>query len=186
MALIVQQPSHLTLQEYLEYDERSDEFNEFVNGVIYAMTGATPLHNRIAGNIFVALRNQARLPCEVFTHAQKLLVKNDLTENVFLPDVFMTCTESDRTDIFREQPCFIAEVLSPSTERDDRSGKLANYKTIDALETYIVVSQDRRQIEVFERARSWLPRMIEPDEVIAVCGNRARLTAGQIYEEIML
>ncbi|MEO1795205.1 MAG: Uma2 family endonuclease [Pseudomonadota bacterium] len=184
MGPALKQASYPTLQDYLDFEDDQVERHEFVNGVIYAMTGAKPGHNLIVGNIARALGNQVRRPCEVFSQSQKLLVSDDVSEDVFYPDVFMTCFESDRDDIFREHPCVIFEVLSPSTEREDRTGKLARYKTIKALETYVLVAQDMWHIEVFERAKGWRPRILQDGEDIDVCGGKAKVTAEAIYDEI--
>ena len=184
MAQALRQSKYVTLDEYLDFENGEDERYELVNGVIYAMTGSRPSHNSIVVNIASILRGQVRRPCEVFSQSQKLLVKTDLTEDVFYPDVFMTCTESDRTDIFREHPCVIFEVLSPSTERDDRTGKLASYKTIASLETYVLVAQDMWHIEIFERANGWRPRLLGDEETLSVCGGKAQMTGDQIYDEI--
>ncbi len=184
MAQALRPSRYVTLDEYLAFENEEDGRHELVNGVIYAMTGSRPSHNRIISNLVRLLGNQVRLPREVFSNTQKLLVKTDLTEDVFYPDVFMTCTESDRTDIFREHPCVIFEVLSPSTERDDRTGKLASYKTIDALETYVLVAQDMWHIEIFERANGWRPRLLGDDETLSVCGGKAGVNGDQIYDEI--
>jgi len=45
-------------------------------------------------------------------------------------------------------PDLIVEVLSVSTERYDRDGKFEAYKKLPSFETYVLVSQDERRIEV--------------------------------------
>jgi Uma2 family endonuclease len=40
----------------------------------------------------------------------------------------------------------LVEVLSPSTEMDDRGNKWAHYRRIPSLECYVLVSQDERSI----------------------------------------
>ncbi len=45
------------------------------------------------------------------------------------------------------------EVLSPSTERRDRTKKYDSYRTIESLEEYFLVHQDTVRIEVFRRLK---------------------------------
>ena len=51
------------------------------------------------------------------------------------------------------------EVLSDSTEKYDRDFKAANYRRIDSLRTYVLLSQKTHHVEVFERQAdgSWTP-----------------------------
>ena len=52
---------------------------------------------------------------------------------------------------FISYPSLIVEVLSPNTEAFDRGAKFADYRTIDTLREYVLVSGDRRQIECYRR-----------------------------------
>jgi len=45
-----------TAEEYLELEVNSQERHEFVDGDIRLMTGGTPNHNVIAGNLLVVLK----------------------------------------------------------------------------------------------------------------------------------
>lgn len=184
MGQAIRKPAYTELDAYVAFEDAEQTRHELVNGMIYAMTGASPRHNAIAGNVFAHLKNQIRLPCEVFTHVQKLRVRTAHGSDVYYPDVMVTCGESDRDDMFREHPCVIIEVLSPSTERDDRSGKLSVYRTIAALQAYILVAQDMWHIEVFERATGWRPRILAEDETITVCDGKAELTGAAMYDEV--
>lgn len=63
----------LTVEEYLRLEEESSVRHECVAGVIYALAGATLIHNRIAGNIFRRLGNAAEGgPCRVYMETVKL------------------------------------------------------------------------------------------------------------------
>ena len=45
----------------------------------------------------------------------------------------------------------IVEVLSDSTERDDRGEKFAHYRQIASLREYVLVAQKEARVEVFTR-----------------------------------
>ena len=63
----------------------------------------------------------------------------------------------------------LAEVLSPSTEAYDRGFKSAQYRTLESLEEYVLVSQTEPRVEVFYRqsAGHWL--LSEAIGLDAVC-----------------
>ena len=50
-------------------------------------------------------------------------------------------------------PIVIVEVLSDSTEAYDRGKKFEHYRTIDSLQEYVLISQDRVSVEWFARSK---------------------------------
>jgi Uma2 family endonuclease len=48
----------------------------------------------------------------------------------------------------------IVEVLSPSTEQDDRGNKWQHYQLIPSLQEYVLVSQSHPRIERYRRLAS--------------------------------
>lgn len=52
-----EKPVRMTEAEYLAFEELSELKHEFVNGKIYAMTGASWKHNLICLNIGTTLNN---------------------------------------------------------------------------------------------------------------------------------
>ena len=48
-------------------------------------------------------------------------------------------------------PVLFVEVLAPSTEADDRGAKAAQYRRLDSLKEYVLVSLTERRIEVQRR-----------------------------------
>jgi len=184
MGRALRNPGYFTVEEYLAREQAMGERCEFVNGVIYAMTGGTDRHNLIAGNVFYRLRGAMKPPCQVFQADMKLRIPTDLGEARYYPDVFVGCDESDRDRLFRERPCVIVEVLSPSTEENDRRGKFEHYRTIPTLGHYILVAQDVPQVEVFAREKGWKPDILFRGDAITVCDGRATLGVDDIYEGI--
>jgi Uma2 family endonuclease len=115
-------------EEYLRLEELSLERHEFVDGQMYGKAGGTTLHNRIAGLLYAKILGEtADTDCEVFIENVKLRFPNG---TFYYPDVMLTCESNDKDLRYRTQPCFIAEVLSESTEAIDRGEKLLRYRTI--------------------------------------------------------
>jgi Uma2 family endonuclease len=176
----------LTEREYLDREAQAAERHEFVDGVAYAMAGAGERHNRIAGNVFVTLRLAGRgTPCGVYQADMKLRVARAAA--YYYPDVMLSCEPASPDTVFKEAPCFIAEVLSPSTAATDTREKLHAYRGIEALRYYVVVDSDRASVSYHVRGDdgAWLAASLDPGERLEVeCGPaRAQLTLASIYED---
>ncbi|HYN79752.1 MAG TPA: Uma2 family endonuclease, partial [Lamprocystis sp. (in: g-proteobacteria)] len=136
----------ISVEEYLQGEPASPIRHEYIAGQVFAMAGAGEAHNRIAGNLFFHLRAATRgTPCGVFINDMKVRVTTH--DAFYYPDVLLTCDPRDRESLYKEAPCLIAEVLSPSTEVIDRREKLIAYRTLEALRYYLLVAQDRRRVE---------------------------------------
>src|SRR5262245_59974595 len=119
----------MSVAEYLEFEERTEARHEYVDGYIYAMSGATSPHNLIVVNLYFHAR-LARPPqgCRIFMQGQKVHVAS--SNSIYYPDLVASCDQTDAADSYLERPCFVIEVLSPSTERIDRTEKRDDYRTI--------------------------------------------------------
>jgi Uma2 family endonuclease len=153
-------PSFMTLEEYLEFEENSPLKHEFINGVLFAMSGPSVAHARITRNLTIAIGTHLKGgPCEVFASEVKVIIHRDVNEIGYYPDVVVDCRPDTRDTHFVRDPKLIVEVLSSSTQHIDRREKLQNYRLIDSVEEYVIVSQDERRLIVYPRADSWKPRV---------------------------
>lgn len=184
MGQALRHPEYFSVEAYLAYEQQVGERQEYVDGVIYAVVGGTRRHNRLTGNVSFTLRQQLSAPCEVYEQGQKLRMETGLGSAFYYPDVMSVCDAADDNTLWIARPCVIVEVLSPSTESDDRQGKFQLYRTIPSLQHYILVAQDVPQVEVFARAKAWRPEILFRGDAIDVCGGLARLTVDDIYEGI--
>ena len=149
MALPLQRPQGLF--DYLALDNTSQERHEYVGGRIYAMTGGTMRHNRVALNIARMLSNLLDgSPCQVFINDMKLHVQ--ATDSVYYPDVFVYCGSSTANDEkVAQDAALVVEVLSDSTAEIDRREKLVAYQKLPGLRAYWIVSQAEQRVEVHSR-----------------------------------
>jgi Uma2 family endonuclease len=182
-------PAPLSPAEYLDREETSPVKCEYVNGEIYAMTGAKRAHNLIASNLVYRARGAAtghRSGCQVFGSDMKVYVE---TRNSFYyPDLSVCCDPSDRNDLFLRRPCFIVEVLSASTALIDRREKRASYTTLESLREYAIVDQNRLHVELYRRESSgWRGYVLnQPDDFVESSCLGLRLSLQQIYEGVEL
>jgi Uma2 family endonuclease len=151
-----------TFREYVELEARSEIRYEFFDGAVYAMSGGSPDHSRLAANVISLLTAQlAGKPCQAFTSDLRIRVLE--TGLATHPDVSVICgsLERDPEDANTvTNPVVIVEVLSPSTQRYDREEKAAHYRRIGNLQSYVLISQEEQRIEVFSRNQdgSWTLR----------------------------
>ena len=140
--------SYVTPEEYLAFERAAEYKNEYFDGEIYAMTGASRRHNLIAGNIFTALNNQLRdKPCEAYISDMRVRIP---AANIYTyPDVVVACGQPEFEDAEVDtllNPVLIVEVLSKSTASYDRVAKLGYYRTLPSLAEYLIVAQNERHI----------------------------------------
>ena len=150
--------THITPEEYIAFERKwipdaETVRNEYVEGKLISMSGASFAHNIITINISTALHVQLKgSGCETF--ANEMRVSSPHTSSYFYPDVGVVCDEprfeDDVFDILLN-PIVIIEVLSPSTEAYDRGEKFSHYRQIESLKEYILISQDKVNVERYLR-----------------------------------
>lgn len=172
----------------LEANDASGVRHEWVDGHVYAMAGATPEHGRLCIAVAAELRAALRGQCTV--RDGSVAVHIVATRAGLRPDVSVICGPTIKTAVEKNgrtlgeaitNPCVVVEVLSETTERDDRGWKARDYRTISSLEEYILVAQDVRRVELFRRANDWRCEVFGPGESITVHG--ASLSVDAFYDE---
>jgi Uma2 family endonuclease len=162
---------------------------ELIEGIVYDMTGSTPEHSAISSNVEGLLREQLGIsgPCRI--HRDQYVATPG--KPPVATDVVLTCDLADwdknkRLKPFMIQsPLIVVEVLSPSTERYDRTEKFARYMRCPTLEVYILVSQDEQYIEVYRRSTGWKQERFSGGQVIKLEQLDLELQVGSIYEGVL-
>ena len=136
-------------EDYLIAERKATIKSEYLSGEILTMPGASLAHAQITLDIATELNIQLRgKDCEVVTNDVR--VKTSPKIAYFYPDVVAFCGEpqfEDDTFDTLLNPVLIIEVLSPSTEKYDKSEKFEYYRQIQTLKEYILVSQDKVHVE---------------------------------------
>lgn len=182
-------PKHLyTPQEYFEFDRTANYKNEYLNGEIIAMGDASPRHVLIATNTASELRSGLRgSGCRVFSVDLRVRVNEDGLYTY--PDVVVVCGRPEFADSQEDtltNPRVIVEVLSASTRNYDRGDKFEQYRSIESLVEYILVSQDRIHVEQYIRQSdgSWrLTETNDPEAEIQLATVNCRLAVREIYAD---
>ena len=125
---------------------------ELIDGQIYYMAPPTRKHQRIAGELFAAIReyiNSHNGSCEVdIAPFAVFLNKDDI--NYVEPDISVICNPDKLTD----EGCFgapdwIIEIVSPGSRKMDYFTKLFKYRTAGVRE-YWIVDPDKDRILVYD------------------------------------
>jgi Uma2 family endonuclease len=141
-------------EEYLAYERDSGLKHEFEDGEITAMAGGSRRHNALALRVGAALDAMRAGDCVAFQSDQKIRVL--ATGKATYPDVTVVSgtiegDPADPTGATITNPTVLVEVLSPSTEEEDRGNKWRHYQLLPSLQQYILASQHPPRIEVFRR-----------------------------------
>jgi Uma2 family endonuclease len=177
----------LTIREYLAFERQAETRNEFLDGEVFAMTGASRAHNLIAGNIFIELRNQLEgRSCEAYIEAMRVRTPGGLFA---YPDVIVVCGEPRFDDSYFDtllNPTMLVEVLSLSTEAYNRKTKTVQYRSIPSLAEILLVAQDQIQVEQSSRqGNEWLLKELrDPEQVLELPSIGCHLLLGDIYERV--
>ena len=146
----------ISVAEYLEGEKATEIKREYVNGTVYAMGGASREHNIVSMNLGTALHSQLRGgPCQTFMADMKVHIRLGDDELFYYPDVVVGCDGEDAHRYYLERPHFIAEVLSPASERIDRREKFLAYTRLDSLSAYLLLEQERPAGVVYRRDADW-------------------------------
>lgn len=177
-----------TESEYLELEKSSEYKSEYYKGEIFAMAGASALHNRLVRNLtglfWEKFRNR---PCNVY--ASDLRVRVDATSLYTYPDLVIVCGKEEYLDNSLDtltNPTIIFEVLSDSTEKYDRGQKFSFYREISSLQEYILVSSREKKLEKFKRVDSgnWLFSESKEGELFQIESIEAILNLEDVYEKV--
>ena len=122
--------SIISVEEYLRAEAISSERHEYLGGYTYPVVeNTTRNHARIERNLLRKIEDHLTGPCEVFGSGVKVHIQTAEGEDYFYyPDVSVTCEPDDDDQDTIESPVFLAEVISPSTERVDSREKWLYYR----------------------------------------------------------
>ena len=174
--------------DYLAWEQDQPCRNEYVDGKVFAKSGASDAHGTAAGNLAALLHAALRgKPCRPFIADMKVHVET--ANSFFYPDIFVTCDPRDRApeaSHVKRHPVLIVEVLSPTTEAYDRGNKFAAYRTLASLQEYVLVSTEQRRVEVFRRDDTghWVLYPFALDEELELASIDFRCSLADVFEGV--
>ena len=151
---------YYTPEEYLALEETSEDKNEYRQGEIIPMVGATTNHNQIAGNFYrrfpLTINNQ-----DYYTYMETVrLWLSDYSIYTY-PDVMVIQGQplsqgNSQSNVIN--PLIIVEVLSNSTQAYDRGDKFKFYRSLPTFQEYILIEQSSYSVERYYKQKDdqWL------------------------------
>ena len=166
----------MTVEEYLAFEETAELRHEFVHGEVIAMSGGTSNHSRLGGRIFGILdRGLAGGPCEPFNNDFRVSIRS--RGQYRYPNASVACggletPPEEEKELTMLNAKAVVEVLSPSTEADDRGEKFELYRQIPTLCLYVLIHSERVKVETFERREHglWAIDQFEGPDAVAELG----------------
>jgi Uma2 family endonuclease len=156
MALKAKNKRYYTPEEYLALEEKAEFRSEYWDGIIVPLnsnspnlSGASINHIQIVINLIETLSPKLKKKnCRTFSNDLKIWITK--RNKFFYPDLVITCGKLEyfgkRNDTILN-PTLIIEVLSDSTESKDRGEKFLSYQSLESLQEYILISQDKYLVE---------------------------------------
>lgn len=166
--------------QYLADEFHAPTRREYVGGVVYAMSGASVRHNRIATNLLTSLGTGLRgRRCEPFNSDMKVRIQLPTHVRFYYPDAMVVCRSNPEGDAFQDSPAVIFEVLSAATRRVDEGEKRDAYLTIPSVQAYVLVEQEVAALIVYRRTDQGFVREV-------LDGPGAQLTLPELGLELPL
>lgn len=181
----------ISVNEYLEQENKSDTKYEYYNGETFAMAGASFAHNLLVSNLIVTLTNQLRSKKKCKALPSDLRIKTPSGLYTY-PDVSIICgkeiydTQDKKTII---NPTVIIEVLSDSTEKYDRGEKFSFYRKIESLKSYALINHKAPKIEMFSKNENnlwYLSETTETETSVIIPSIECTLNLEEVYYEVLL
>jgi Uma2 family endonuclease len=152
----VEKYNKVSREAFLEYLDSIEGKAEYLDGEIFDMAGGSPAHSLISNNVGAELRECLKgRGCRAYN--SDLTIELPVDGAIVFPDGSVVCGDLiptfDRADIITN-PTLIVEVVSPSSSRYDRRGKLRKYFTIPSLKEYMIIEQREAQVDVWTKSET--------------------------------
>jgi Uma2 family endonuclease len=176
-----------TPEEYFQWEEGQQLRHEYINGEVYAMSGGTINHSKIASNLNFILKSHLRGGgCQILTSDARV---NIVQSNDYVyPDLSVTCDDRDRAAIQAvKYPCLVVEILSPSTANYDRGDKFRMYRRNPSLRDYLLIDTEKIAIDLYRHNElgNWEIVNYQAKDLIELESINLSCLIEDIYEDIV-
>jgi Uma2 family endonuclease len=158
---------------------------ELLDGEPVLMAPQSERHQTVVANLMRILDSKAReRGCR--TTPGLGLLNEQVDDYAPIPDVVVRCGPPVDGGYVTD-PVLVAEVLSPSTENNDRGRKLEFYTAIESLRTILIIYQDEVRIEAWERGGNGWVRSVYGDRSAELpLGEFGSALVRELYEDVLL
>lgn len=189
---------YMTEEQYLALDEATDGNYEFYDGYVVLLrppssayderapldlAGGSPAHAALSVRIG-SLLDQALADGPCITYSSDVKLQIDMARHYFHPDLSVVCGEQKGKVI--TDPVVVIEVLSPTTEKRDRSWKFDSYKRLPSLQEYMLVGSTYKAIEVYRRENDWRPYHYRSGDLVELTSIDVSFPFDAVYRRITI
>ncbi len=176
--------SGATVEEYMEFENTTEERHEFHNGDIITMPGVHHKHAIIVANLvgffFPQLRGRGRI------YSEMLKLNIPAYKKIVYPDVMITLGEEEfvNNDSMRLQnPIVVIEVLSKGTAKYDQTEKFEYYRSLPSVQEIVFIRQHERFVTLYRRQNGgWMMLdMTDSDAVLHLESVQATISLDDLY-----
>lgn len=188
MITIKENLPQITPEEYFVWEEQQLEKHELLDGQVYAMSGGSVNHGRLAIRLTAMIDNHLE-NSGCITGNSDIKINIVETSNYTYPDVSVTCDERDKTTPnYFTYPCLIVEVLSPSTEAYDRGSKFRMYRHNPVLQDYLLVSSTSIEMDLYHKKDTgeWLIINYQEGDTVELKSINLSFAIEQVYRNLDL
>ena len=178
----------LTPQEYFAWEEKQLEKYEYIDGQVYAMSGGSVNHGRVAIR-FTAMFDTHLEGSSCITGNSDIKVNIAETNNYIYPDASVTWDVRDKsTPNYFTYPCLIVEVLSNSTEAYDRGSKFRMYRNNPVLQDYLLVNSTRIEMDLYHKKdpSEWIINNYKEGDTVELKSISLNFPIEQVYRGLVL
>jgi Uma2 family endonuclease len=177
---------HMTLAEFLRWEDGSDTRYELIGGFPVAMAPPAEAHRilamRLGSRIDAALAS--RRPCNAQNEAGVSHPYRD--DAFFVADIAVTCQPNERRRKAIQDPILLVEILSPGTERHDRQIKVPAYRDIESVNEILLIDSESIYAEILRReGERWITELVRGrDAILRLSSVEVRIAMAALYEGI--
>ena len=132
----------ITVEAYLEQEERALDRHEYWNGEVFAMAGGSDEHADICANVVASLWSRLKgTRCKV--RASDMRLRTRPSGLYSYADAVVCCADAKVEQNTLLNPIVIIEVQSPATADYDRGKKFQEYRQIPSFQEYLIIAQDQ-------------------------------------------
>lgn len=147
-----QTPPPMTVEEFLAWADGRPGRYELIGGEVVAQASERAKHWKVKLATHVALLDAVRakgLDCHVVPDGATVRIDSS---TAYEPDALIYCGDEVPPDsMIVENPVVIVEIVSPTTGRNDKGRKLADYFRLPSVVHYLIIDPDAPLIIHHER-----------------------------------
>jgi Uma2 family endonuclease len=179
----VQREPRMDKPEFLAWVQAHEGRYELVGNRVVMMTGGSRGHAILVRRLAAALEKQ--LDSTRWTVLTSDFGVDVAPSTIRYPDVVVDAAGGRFKDLTATAPVLIAEIISPSSAKDDLGPKAQEYLRLSSLSAYLVLAQDEQKARVWARGAAGFspePNVLDGhDAIIEVASLGIDLSLGEIY-----